>query len=242
LLVIASAGFSLYGRVFRPALPAAERGRRLAEREGCFTCHGPGGIAGIANPGRSERVEGFNNPSMSKKTVQEIREWIRDGVPQRLAASERWKTRRDAGAIVMPAFGDRLTDQELDDVVAYVIVVGGVDGPRDGMAHRGFARASELGCFGCHGSGGRLAPPNPGSLKGYIPSWDGKDFPELVRDSDEFDQWVRNGISDRFQNSAFARTYQDRSNIRMPAYEKHLQDGDVDALWAYVEWLRSEGK
>lgn len=26
----------------------------------------------------------------------------------------------------------------------------------------------------------------------------------------------------------------------MPAYENHLNAGDVSALWAYVAWLRSE--
>ena len=32
--------------VFQPRLPAAERGRRLAERQGCFGCHGPAGTRG----------------------------------------------------------------------------------------------------------------------------------------------------------------------------------------------------
>jgi hypothetical protein len=25
----------------------------------------------------------------------------------------------------------------------------------------------------------------------------------------------------------------------MPAYRTHLEAGDVDALWAYVQWMRS---
>jgi cytochrome c553 len=36
---------------FRPRVPAAERGRRLAERTGCFACHGPGGSAAQRTPG-----------------------------------------------------------------------------------------------------------------------------------------------------------------------------------------------
>jgi hypothetical protein len=27
----------------------------------------------------------------------------------------------------------------------------------------------------------------------------------------------------------------------MPAYERHLADGDLGALWAYVTWLREAG-
>ena len=27
--------------------------------------------------------------------------------------------------------------------------------------------------------------------------------------------------------------------LRMPAYREHLAPGDLESLWAYVEWLRS---
>ena len=47
----------------------------------------------------------------------------------------------------------------------------------DSMAQR------VLACTGCHGPQGRGSPPNPGSLKGYIPSWDGADYPDLVEPS-----------------------------------------------------------
>jgi hypothetical protein len=26
----------------------------------------------------------------------------------------------------------------------------------------------------------------------------------------------------------------------MPAFKKHLEPGDVEALWAYVTWLRTQ--
>ena len=241
VLVITGAGFSIYGRFLRPALPAAERGRRVAEREGCFTCHGPAGLAGVPNPGRFN-VPSFDDPTENAQNADEIREWIRDGITQKLSSTDYRTSEQEEGVLVMPAFGDRLTEDELEDLVAYVVAVGVLDKPPDGPERWGFLRAAELGCFGCHGSGGRLSPPNPGSVKGYIPSWDGNDFPDLVRDEEEFSQWVRNGLSDRFADSPFARVYTDRSNIRMPAYEGHLEDGDVELIWAYVEWLRSEGR
>jgi hypothetical protein len=126
----------------------------------------------------------------------------------------------------------------VDDLVAYVLLVAERPEPRDSLARAGRDRADALGCTGCHGPGGRLAPPNPGSLKGYVPSWDGADLPELVRDEAEFRQWVRHGISDRFRDDRLARFFLERARLVMPAYERHLAPGDLDALWAYVRWVR----
>ena len=70
-------------------------------------------------------------------------------------------------------------------------------------ARRGVARgprgngdtvAERLGCFRCHGSGGRGASRNPGSLKGYIPPWDGHDFAEKeeeLRALEAYIGWLR---------------------------------------------------
>ena len=73
-----------------------------------------------------------------------------------------------------------------------------------------------------------------------MPSWDGADFPELVRDSAEFRQWVTHGVSHRFDTNPLAAFFLRRAVLKMPAYEKHLAPDDVPALWAYVTWLRSE--
>jgi len=227
---------------FRRHLPAAERGRRLAERTGCFSCHGPGGIRGAANPGRKDKsVPTFEGDVMMyAKTPDEIHEWIRDGFTKRRAASRTWRAERDRGALKMPAFKGRITERDMDDLVAYVMAMSGTPEPDDSLSALGLERAEALGCVGCHGAGGRLARPNPGSLKGYVPSWDGDDFPELVKDSTQFRQWVEAGVSRRFQRNRFARFFIDRAVLRMPAYRLHLDRGDVPALWAYVCWLRSQ--
>jgi mono/diheme cytochrome c family protein len=224
----------------RPYLPAAERGRRLAERSGCFTCHGPGGIRGVANQGRSDRtVPGFEGDVMMfAKNDGEIREWIRDGVTRAKAGSESWRAARARGVLRMPAYGNRFGERGLDELVAYVNAAAGNPAPEDSLAKAGLARVEELGCVGCHGPGGRLAPRNPGSLKGYVPSWDGRDFGELVRDRREFHQWLANGVSDRFAKNPLARHFLERAALRMPAYRDHLRPGDEEAIWAYVEWLR----
>ena len=227
----------------RPQLPAAERGRRLAERTGCFACHGPEGLRGAANPGRNDRkVPTYEGDLMMfARSTEEVRQWIRDGVTQKRAASRTWREQRDRGALQMPAFKARLSDRQIDDLLTFVTTVAEDSLPEDSLAARGLERAAVLGCVGCHGPGGRFARPNPGSLKGYVPSWDGADFPELVTDRSEFGEWVERGVSRRFERNPIARYFLDRAVLRMPAYRTHLAAGDIDALWAYVQWLRMPG-
>jgi mono/diheme cytochrome c family protein len=230
------------GWTMRPRLPAAERGRRLAERTGCFGCHGPEGTHGTANPGRTDRAApGFTGDVMMyADSPDQIREWIRDGRTAKRAASRTWREQRERGTLRMPAFKHRLSPGGIEDLVAFVTVMSEPE-PADTAAARGQARARALGCFGCHGPGGGLARPNPGSLKGYVPSWDGADFAELVRDRTEFGQWVEKGVSERFDRNPLAKLFLQRAVLKMPAFETHLQPGDVDTLWRYVQWARTPG-
>jgi mono/diheme cytochrome c family protein len=227
--------------VLRPGPTPAERGRRLAERTGCFACHGPEGHGGVANPGRADRtVPDFGGDLMMfAKNRDEVREWIEDGVTAAKAGSVTWREERNRGALRMPAFEHRLSAAQIEDLVAYVEAVAGRPEPTDSLALLGFARARALGCAGCHGAGGRLERPNPGSLRGYVPSWDGPDFPELVRSRAELGEWVERGISRRFEANATARFFLRRAVLKMPAFQRHLEPGDKDALWAYIEWLRT---
>ncbi len=227
--------------IFRPNLNSVERGRRIAERSGCFACHGPEGTRGAANPGRSDRtVPNYEGElGMYAQSAGEIREWIRDGVTRERAKSGSWREDRDRGALSMPAFGDRLSDRQIDDLVAFVMTTSGEPTPGSLQAQRGRERAEDLGCVGCHGAGGRFARPNPGSLKGYVPPWDGADFPELVRNREEFGEWVERGVGRRFEHHPVAQFFLKRAPLKMPAYRDHLKPGDVDALWAYVQWLRT---
>jgi mono/diheme cytochrome c family protein len=227
--------------VARANLPAAERGRRIAERWGCFTCHGPGGLKPVPNHGRLDKVvpDFSGDVMMYAKSDDDLRDWIHDGVNKRKSVSQTWREQRDKGALRMPAFGRVLSKGQIDDLVAYVDAMAGEPEPRDSLPSAGFDRAKALGCFGCHGPGGRLAARNPGSLKGYVPSWDGRDWPELVQDRREFEQWVNTGVSERFKQNPLAMYLLKRAALRMPAFRSHLDPGDMEALWAYVQWLRS---
>ena len=242
LLGLVLAGGVAVAVVRRPHMPPAERGRRLADRTGCFGCHGPGGLRGANNPGRIDKsVPNFvDDVMMYAKTPEEIHEWIHNGVTYKKAASTTWRAERDRGVLKMPAFKGRMSERDMDDLVAYVMAASGMPEPDGSLSVHGLERAEGLGCVGCHGPGGRLARSNPGSLKGYVPSWDGADFHELVPDSSEFRQWVERGVSRRFEANPFATFFLRRAVLKMPAYEKHLDPNDVPALWAYVTWLRSE--
>ena len=175
---------------------------------------------------------------MYAKSDDDLREWIRDGAPRRKHESHSWLEEREHGALRMPAFGRVLSAGQVNDLVAYVNACAGNPEPEDTVAAAGLEKADALGCTGCHGPGGRLALRNPGSLKGYVPSWDGADFPELVHDRREFDQWVSSGVSDRFRANPAAAYLLKRAALHMPAYKTHLQPADLDTLWAYVDWLR----
>ncbi len=229
-----------YNAALRPKLNAVERGRRLAEHTGCFGFHRPEGTAGTANPGRPENsVPSFKALMMFAHNEEEVREWIRDGVTATKKKSETWKANRKAGALRMPDFGDRLSRAQIEDLVAFVMAVSGDYAPEDSLPRAGYDRAGELGCFGCHGVGGRFGRSNPKSLKGYIPSWDGGDFPDLVKDRGEFDEWVENGRTKRFESNPAAKFFLRRAVLHMPEYKRFLKSGNLDALWAYVQWLRS---
>jgi len=229
---------------FRPNLPPAERGRRLALATGCFACHGPEGTRGTANPGRLDKTapnfEG--DVMMYAKSRDQIREWIHDGSTETKRGSETWRRERARGTLRMPAFGRRFRAGQIEDLVSFVEAMAQEPEPDDSLVHRGLERSHALGCDGCHGPGGRFARPNPGSLKGYVPSWDGRDFPELVKDRTEFGEWVERGVSRRFETNPVARWFLGRAVLHMPGFERHLEPGDVDALWAYVRWLRDTAK
>ena len=177
---------------------------------------------------------------MFNRSPEEIREWIRDGIPARLMNDPGDIDRRKGQLIAMPAFRDRLNQQDLDDLVAYVqSISAAVSPPGGGAAAAGRELAVKHGCFGCHGPEGRGLILNPGSFKGYIPAWDSDDYAELVRDPSEFREWVTTGEIRRFRDNPAAAAFLDRQAIKMPPFRGVISDGDVESLRAYVEWVRA---
>ncbi|SYZ74151.1 conserved hypothetical protein [Candidatus Zixiibacteriota bacterium] len=242
LIILAGTGLALWYGLTRSHITSAERGRRLAEKEGCFACHGPEGSGGVANFGRTDgTVPNFRDDVMMfAHGPDNIREWIAEGKTEAKAKSQTWQEERKKGVLKMPAFGNRLSNSEIDDLVSFVMISSGHPRPDDSLALKGLQLTKTFGCVGCHGPGGAFARPNPKSFKGYLAPWIGPDFKDLVRNRAEFDQWVENGVSDRLKTNLLARYFLNRAVLHMPEYRSHLQPGDLDALWAYITWRRAQ--
>lgn len=217
-----------------------QRGFSVASAHGCFACHGPGGVTGLADAGSGiGGVPAFTRDELraAARSEAEIREWILDGMPRRL--------REDAGSddpaelLRMPAWRSVLSEAETNHVVAYVKAVSDFDLPPSGPIADGHQVAAKRGCFACHGPQGRGNAANPGSLKGYIPSWDGGDFPELCRDEAEIREWILDGSPRRLRESRLAAFFLKRQAVQMPAYRGRLADDEVERLVDYVRWLRA---
>jgi len=215
-------------------------GIALGQKLGCYYCHGELGGGGIPDPG----LDGREVPAWSKDMFssssdrrREIEEIIRDGDVHHHAGSHVVKEERLTAAIPMPAFGKLVDEEELDALVATVAAISGMNlRSADSLAMRGYEIAMKWGCESCHGPAGSGGLSNPTSVTGFIPGWYGADFRELVRDREEFDEWIRDGITDRFETNAVSSYLIHRQTIRMPRYE-HMSDRELDALWAYVKWL-----
>jgi mono/diheme cytochrome c family protein len=212
---------------------AVPRGREIAQRMGCFACHGADGAHPIPNPGsKTGDVPGWAGGTwmMWNRSEGDVRAWILEGHPP--------GREPDAGALIrMPPYRGRLDDDETDALVAYVLAASLFGQPSEPAVADGRDAALRYGCFGCHGPEGRGLVSNPGSLKGYVPGWEGGDFQELVRSDDEFRQWVRNGISDRMKANPVARRILESQAIRMPAFGERVSATDMEALLAYVHWV-----
>lgn len=210
-----------------------QRGADLALAQGCLGCHEGPGVSPLL-PGPFADL-GNVDPAT-------LREWILDGMPWRVRQDPEARKSLEEAPIRMPAWRGRLSDSQVDDLVAYVRASAAADIPELPAARTGHAVAERLGCFRCHGPGGRGAGSNPGSLKGYIPPWDGRDFAELVADEGELREWILGGRTQRLQANPLARFFLDRQTIRMPAFRGHVTEEELQALEAYIEWLRSAAR
>lgn len=241
-----------------PQYTAAIHGKKIAEQFGCFACHGPGGTGGIANPGSPDgQIPAWTGGTamMYINNENEIKEWILTGLPQRLRMNKTVKADSinatpeiisegkqliQPPLITMPAFEKLLSDKQLLQLIAYFKAVSAYESPSTDKAKNGYAVALKLGCFGCHGPGGRVGSINPNSFKGYIPPWEGKDFAELVHDREELKEWISEGKISRVESNPIAQFFTKEQVIQMKAYKNVLKEGELDALVSYIEWVNSK--
>jgi mono/diheme cytochrome c family protein len=172
---------------------------------------------------------------------EEVREYILDGAPKRKRDNARYAKQLEQQLLQMPAYRGYLSESEVDDLVAYIRAVSGLAAPTDELALRGQDLAYRFACFDCHGPMGAGGVSNPGSLKGYIPGWWGKDFNDLVRNDDELRSWIVEGSVARLEQNPIARHFTEGQRIQMPGYKDRLKEDELQALMAYVRWV-NEGK
>ena len=248
LLALAESAWLLYPRARSVVLSLEEtpavRGYRVAAGVGCFSCHGPGGNGGTKNPGSEEgEVPAFGEQTqmMYVKDDQDLREYIMDGAPTRRREDPDYRAKTEAAALRMPSYRNFLSAGEVSDLVAFLRATSGQILPDEALAAKGAERAATLGCFACHGPLGAGGVPNPGSFKGYIPGFWGADFDELVRDDGELRQWIGEGGIPRISEHPIGRIFVRRQVIKMPAFAHgHVESPqDIDALMAYVRWIRA---
>ncbi len=216
---------------------AVQRGWTVASARGCLACHGPSGLRtedGDGPPIGTVPSFAHDDVVAYSRHAGEIREWILDGKPRRIREEE---ADEEPALLQMPAWGGTLSEREVQDLVAWIAAASDFEEPPEPAAS-GRAVAARLGCFGCHGPQGRGDTPNPGSLKGYIPSWSGIDYPELVRDDGELREWIRNGGPRRLREHPVAAFFLRRQLIRMPAFGDRVSEEEVRGIAEYIRWLR----
>lgn len=245
-LFLLLAGLQAYPAVRDLVLEAEEtqarRGYAVALEAGCFSCHGPDGRGGVSNPGSKDgTVPAFvgGEPMMWVDSEQELREYILDGAPKRKRDRPRYAKQLEQQLLNMPAYRGYLSAADVDDLVAYIRAVSGLVSPSDDLALQGQDVAYRFGCFDCHGPMGAGGVGNPGSLKGYIPGWWGKDYQDLVRSDDELREWIMGGRLQRLDENPIARRFTEGQRIQMPPYKNVLDDAQLRALMAYVKWINA---
>ena len=101
-----------------PPLTPELRGEILFKRYGCRGCHGDGGAGGVAN---RNSQSGEMVPALlyvkEGYTPDELKDRIRHGVPK----VEKLDPEGPEPPLTMPAFGSRLTERQLDDLVSYLL-------------------------------------------------------------------------------------------------------------------------
>jgi mono/diheme cytochrome c family protein len=237
-------GLLAFARLSRDEPSRYEQGRLIAERMGCFSCHGADGRGGTINfiPEMDE-VPSWSRGNFKSfvRSRDEVREWIVAGAPARMRSDPAEKARITKQLIQMPAYRHHVSGEALEALVDYVWATSTLAPLEEkSLVAEGREVATRYGCFGCHGSEGRRRAPNPGSFKGYIPAWDSKDYAELVQSETELHEWVLQGAPKRLAKNPAARFFLERQAIKMPAYEGKMTEPELNALAAYVKYVRGQ--
>jgi len=118
--------------------------------------------------------------------------------------------------------------------MAYPLIHQLIVPPRDNAAQRGRKLAHELGCFSCHGPGGRGGVPNPGSTAGEVPSFHQGTIMMYAHNDEDLREYVLAGAPAAKLARPAYRAERDAQLLRMPAFRDELTTAQVDDLIAYL--------
>jgi len=227
---------AVYFQVRKPSSTPFLRGQHLAQKQGCFACHGPGGVSGSQNPGAESDIPSWDGGSamMYLEKEDHIREYIE------LGHRKDKDPKQIAGLVRMPAYHGSFSQHEMDDLVAYVKGVSAFYPGMPDSARIGMETAKKSGCLGCHGESGRGGIHNPGSFKGIIPGWDDPQLADLTRNDAETEEWIRTGTLKRLGSNRIARHFLHAQRLSMPAYDTLLTVQQIRDISRFINWLRSD--
>lgn len=216
------------------------RGVEIAQTKGCFSCHGPMGTGGVANPGSdSGEVPSLDGGTirMYVQSEEEIAEYIQEGMPRRKRQDPKYMAKYRLQLIKMPAFDRHLTPRQVSDLISFIQANNGLPESKDPEVVEGENLTLKYHCTACHGPRGGGGIRNPASFKGYVPGWLGGDYRDLVKNEKELLSWIERGKIERFERNPLARFFTERQVIQMPAYKGHLTDLEIRRIARYLMWL-----
>jgi mono/diheme cytochrome c family protein len=101
-------------------------------------------------------------------------------------------------------------------------------------AVRGHRLAVTLGCFACHGPGGRGGVPNPGSEEKEVPAFTERTQMMYVKSTDDLREYVLDGAPKRRREDPDYRAKMEAAALRMPAYRSLIDAEDVEDIVTYL--------
>ena len=166
----------------------------------CAQCHGSG-AAGVQAAGYPNLLD---DAWLWGGTIEEIHHTIAHGIRNEDDPDARWSQ--------MPAFGELLPEEEIDQVVNYVMQMSGQE-PRDAAAAEAGAEVFEINCAACHGAEGG-----------------GDEFQGAPALNDPI--WLYGGDYETIHETV---TYS-RFGV-MPAWQPRLEEHEIRAVALYVHQL-----
>ena len=118
--------------------------------------------------------------------------------------------------------------------LAYPVMRDLIAPPRDNAAQRGRALAGELGCFTCHGPGGRGGVHNPGSKGGEVPSFHEGTLMMYAHDDEDLREYILAGAPAAKLARPEYRAEMEAQLLRMPAFRDVVSTAQLGDLIAFL--------